>query len=488
MNLDNLRKTAYTDRLVITGNVVIHFIPDFGSDLSLGVQKLPIRTNNLRSIVIDPEILKFGSARYNPLDYIKELKEKMIANEEIENHSVIKTFPPLSGNKYLLVDHSLVSSGIERVINFTTMMQISNYLFKIIEMKINKFKEYYPDSDHIVLFGINKLNGIIKVLETIYKKSRKELNEKFSVFDKFVLIGTFHEKTIVFPYMGYKEEDVVEVYKQNLNKIESIIESINFNPNIKIDTKSERKRVEEKVRNDEKVSQIASDSIQNVKTQSIQNEDEVIKKLKVDTKELNNILKKYEIKDSVIIANVKIATENYIQNNHNNINKEELEEIILKAINTSVYGTDELSDEVKNNPNILFKKLAQVNIYTKKINMPKFDKVNDNYINNPSVINLNEVTGPVRHEFEFDENIDESVKTLIKSLETSEKPIKVLDIKTKVKDNNLDRYRLYKVTLQNMAGGETEPYEVQFKIPALVNDKYFKLNGINYFCHYSMNC
>ncbi len=47
-------------------------------------------------------------------------------------------------------------------------------------------------------------------------------------------------------------------------------------------------------------------------------------------------------------------------------------------------------------------------------------------------------------------------------------------------DNNLNRTINYQITLRNIAGGFSDPYTVNVKVPALVNDRYFKLNGKNY--------
>ena len=104
----------------------------------------------------------------------------------------------------------------------------------------------------------------------------------------------------------------------------------------------------------------------------------------------------------------------------------------------------------------------------------------NNYINpNSELISLNKITGPCRHKFEFSNNIHTHVEKLFKTLEDKTNPIEVLGIKHTIKDNNLNRYIEYEITLKNKVGFK-EPYTIKLNVPYLINDRYFKLNGKEY--------
>jgi len=200
--------------------------------------------------------------------------------------------------------------------------------------------------------------------------------------------------------------------------------------------------------------------------------------VKLNQDELKRALKTYKITDPDIIANVQISLNNYINTTKTKPTQDEAENLVLRAINYTVSGSDVVPEEYLHKPNLLFNRLKQIDYYKNSLDIPE----SDNIINPKDIIDLKYTTGQHRQKFEFETAIHENIAKLFNSLETvgTEYPIKVKKIESSVEDNNSDRYINYKITLQNMNGGKKEPYTVELKVPSPVNEKYFKLHGNSY--------
>ena len=108
------------------------------------------------------------------------------------------------------------------------------------------------------------------------------------------------------------------------------------------------------------------------------------------------------------------------------------------------------------------------------------DKVFNKLFNLEENIKVNSTTIDL-HEKEFEKRIDGYIKTLFRMLEdTKDLPIQksIVNVQRKLIDDNVDRYWLYTFTLKNEKTGET--YDVNIKIPALINKRYFKIGGKTY--------
>ena len=85
---------------------------------------------------------------------------------------------------------------------------------------------------------------------------------------------------------------------------------------------------------------------------------------------------------------------------------------------------------------------------------------------------------------ELMENVDEDIVSTITEALTNDPDIdiKILGIKKEIIDDNKNRYKSFKVKIQHKEFGNTtsSPYELEFRTPVVVNDKYVKLGGNNY--------
>ncbi len=200
--------------------------------------------------------------------------------------------------------------------------------------------------------------------------------------------------------------------------------------------------------------------------------------LEHDPKVLAKVLKKYKVNDPNAITNIKIALDKYFDETGKKATQDAAELIVLKAIHYTIHGTDVLNPEYLKKPGALFHKLSQLDVYKTKLNLPE-GKVS--CITPKDIVILESTTGQHRQKYEFEEAIHENIKKVFKTLETqTNHPIKVKSIKWEYKDNVSERYINYKITLQNMTSKNKKPYDVEIKIPAPINDKYFKLNGNQY--------
>ena len=100
------------------------------------------------------------------------------------------------------------------------------------------------------------------------------------------------------------------------------------------------------------------------------------------------------------------------------------------------------------------------------------------------IVGMDELGNYNKQKTELTENMDSLIEDLIHgTLETDpDVEIKVLNIKTKIVDDNKNRYKEYQVKIQHKDFGLTtnKPYTVSFRVPVPVQGKYIKLGGNNY--------
>ena len=125
------------------------------------------------------------------------------------------------------------------------------------------------------------------------------------------------------------------------------------------------------------------------------------------------------------------------------------------------------------------------------------DDVNDKYnglidvkIPKPGVFDDQEIVGLTtlssfnKQYKELMENVDEDIESVITEALAAEPDvdIKILSIKKEIVDDNKNRYKEFKVKIQHKDFGNTtsSPYELVFRTPVVVNDKYVKIGGNNY--------
>lgn len=399
-----------------------------------------------------------------------------IKQDEIQQKTEVKT-----PAKFIFYDASIWSQAVNYLLNNFSERTVAKLLFNELQELYKNIKSFYPTFDVDVLLLVKNREGVFyNIITKIRTIIKKEFLEELKFFDNFLLLSDC-EKVII-PIM-HQKEGKVNLVIQNINKLEKYIEqqeeakSIDSSPVIE----EPKDNKHEEIKDPKRLifSDIAS-KLTDVKIKSEVKTDDKIN-IEVNQEALSKVFKTYKIKDPDIIANVKTALDEYLRTHKVTMTRDKAEKIVLNSIYYTLYGKDEseIPIEVLEKPHILFEKLKEFSTYKVPLNIPDNE---NSIINYKDVIDLKYTTGQFRQKFEFETTIDENISKLFSSLEniSNQFPIKIKKIEKEIIDNNSDRYINYKVTLQNLLTENKKPYQVELKVPALVNDKYFKIHG-NYY-------
>ena len=94
-----------------------------------------------------------------------------------------------------------------------------------------------------------------------------------------------------------------------------------------------------------------------------------------------------------------------------------------------------------------------------------------------TIANMKYMLDPKRTKYEFDINLDKVIEKMIRSLNDEKFGLTVRGIEREVVDDSANRYVMYKIKLKPAKG---RAYTVVLRIPTLVHDTYFKINGEYY--------
>jgi hypothetical protein len=370
-------------------------------------------------------------------------------------------------------------------------------LFEELVILYNQIKSNNQEYNVEIVFLIKNQGGrLFNLFSNIKALIKTDDLKNFTFFDDFGLISDCESSII--PIFN-KEKSETSLIVTNLTKLKefievnSTVEDINKSKESVVADKVEDGTIEalaatdikpkEEISKEENITRepsILSSIVQKLQTSTlIANSDSKNEiKIRLNQDELKKALKTNKITDPDIIANVQIALNQYINYTKTKPNQDQAEDLVLRAINYTISGSDVVPDEYLNNPNLLFNKLKQIDTYKVPLHITE----TDNIVDPSKIIDLKYTTGQHRQKFEFETAIHENVEKLFNSLETTgtEYPIKVKKIETSIEDDNSDRFINYKVTLQNLNGGKKELYTVELKVPSPVNEKYFKLHGNSY--------
>jgi hypothetical protein len=437
-----------TNEIIINEPTIIHFIPDFNTNFITYKDKFPFRLSNLQTLVVKSNMMRIGPIGLNPKQYFIDVKKEISKT----SNSIPDT---ISDNKFIIVDHSPVMEAIYKI-NIISERRALFLLFNYLKNEFQYSKSIHKNVEHVVLISFNN-TGLLECINSNIV-SFKSKDEEFRFFDNYTLINANNLTT---PFIYYRQTSIY-IDINALSKIKKEVASIiKVAPPEPVDLTN--------ISNEEPTTKNNTSKINNISSKPI-GED------KLGSNVLHKTLTELEIHDDNIENNIRLAIQGQLSKNPN-ASEEDLNLIVLRAINKTIYGHDNISEEHLNNPKLLTSKLKAFDEYYDVMHMSSTE---NNYINpNSELISLNKITGPSRHKFEFSNNIHTHVEKLFKTLEDKTNPIEVLDIKHTIKDNNLNRYIEYEITLKNKVGFK-EPYTIKLNVPHLINDRYFKLNGKEY--------
>lgn len=100
------------------------------------------------------------------------------------------------------------------------------------------------------------------------------------------------------------------------------------------------------------------------------------------------------------------------------------------------------------------------------------------------IVGMNELGSYNKQHEELINNMDDLIEDLVHGTLTSDPdlPITIKKISSKIVDNYKDRYKEYTVRIQHPGYGSTtdSPYNISFRIPIPVQEKYIKIGGNNF--------
>ena len=363
----------------------------------------------------------------------------------------------------------------------TSLNQLYRGLFYYISETYKNIKKQFPAVTCDTILIANQLDGPIgQILENANRILNTSFLSKFDFFDNYMFVSPSNLQMIP---IAFRKKFKQTLNLKNINySLRSLFKNIDSrktseNPIVSKNAKDIATEPRKKENKSQTVLNKIVAELSKEKLISSVDENGIIKP-QIDNKTLSKILKKYKITDPDILANIKSALDMYIELKGDKLTEEEAFITILKAINYTLHGKEELDEKYINDPKRLILKLKNISTHKTPLNFPE----NKNLIIDPSdIIDIKHTTGVWRQKQEFDKTIHVNIRKLFETLEYSPiNPITIKKIDYDIIDDDVNRYLLYKITLLNQTGGKKVPYTVELKVPASLNDRYFKLNGSTY--------
>jgi hypothetical protein len=483
INISSVRQTTLIrNRLRIDRQSIIILVPETNIKVWDEIYNTGLLINNCEAIISPSKKFTIGRKRYNAKLHQLDLRKQLIRKESPGKKLRVITNIPMNlrnkktqlssakpSKKYYFYDASIFSQATKYMGEKFSERMVAKSIFNELSLLYNNLKSALPTSNIEVMFLIKNPNGeFSKILRKLYMYLPEKEFVSIKFFDNFVFGSTANDMIIP---LAYKVKGNNKLHRPGLDKFMKFLDAVEIENEIKGESLIDDD-------NDEPIgimaNMVKSLKKDNIET-SIDNDGNVNVGLSRDA--VSSLLKKHKINDPDIAINIKAAIDAYIKEKGDKLTSTEAEHIALKAINFTIHGTDEVKEEYINKPELLFRKLKGTNTHRVALQFPDL-----NYLIDPkSVIDISYTTGQHRQKFEFENTIDENVRSLFKSIEdVKDHPIKIKKVEREIQDNIKDRFINYTVTLQNLTGENKKPYKVELKVPSPVNDKYFKIHGSSY--------
>lgn len=471
-----------TEDVYIDKPIVLIYIPDSTANFT-SIYNAGILLHNCHKIVTKTSIAKIplinmtinGKKNYYK---IKSQFQDIKGARKIPVVSSLRSISKVEDNKnnYFVFLDTITASILTAKDEFPEKL-----LFQVFLNNLSKSYQYIKkfvgsEFEVDVLIGFNDNNGRLFRLFEEYGVVTFKLKDiaTLPLFDNYIYTSDLNGHLL--PLVN-KKQGKNQLIRQQLSKLIKFINA-KQKEEIKVVSDEDSLTIASKLTN--KSTNLAAAITEKLTQQKLTasvNPDTKQLEIDIDTKVISKILKKYKINDPNIVINTKAALVNYIKETKQQPPKDITEILLLKAINKTIHGTDKIDEKYIQQPQLLFKKLNEINVYQNKLEMfSGYPSVNPH-----EIIDLDYTTGQFRHQFEFEDVIHENIKKLFKSLENrAVDPVKIVKIKHEIVDTNVDRYIEYTITMKNLSGKNKKPYDVTIRVPALVNERYFKIGGKTY--------
>lgn len=527
MQLSSLRKSTVGKSVLVDEPTIIMFFPSSFQKVWKSIYNTGFLLGNCRGIVVPNKNIFFNNKKLikGKIHFLEMKKQMVELKNVIKKLQVLpsiksdnkveleKTSSISKGNKFYFYDLTLLKDGIEYIQDKFPERKLISIFFNELNKKYNEIKEEHPTSNVLLVFDVqNKNDFIYNILVNIRKiKSihKDDISKVF--FDKFLFVS-LNGKLI--PVAEYVDKEFVPNL-QMINRLDSFIEAKESAEEINGVPAISDKEVDDEVTSIIPSTSVASKIIDSLKDpfafsnidQQRKNfvevepgrKSQIVKpdappkvnalsikatpendnvKIELDAKTLTKVMKYYKVTNPDVIANIKTAIDKYINETGEVPTKANAEKLVLKAVNRSLHGTDEIDETYLANPALLFNQLKNLDVFSVPLEFPKKTESLPFEIN--EVVTLKSTTGQFRQKLEFMQNIHENIEKVFKSLEKQQHhPIKINNITHKYIDTDTDRYIEYTINVSNLDGNK-KTYDLKLNIPTVINDKYFKLGGNRY--------
>jgi len=490
-------------KLRVDRKTVLIVVPDTNVQFNKTVNDLGFLLTTCRGIISPNKSIMISKRRFNGRLQYLDLKKKMVETKHGKKLRVMASIPrqrntdktvptQKKDSTFYFYDMTLWSNALKYMNEKFSEKMTATRFFNELTKTYQGLKQSHPNINFELLFILKDNTGVLfNILKNIRRFIPLKQLSEIMFFDNYGLVA--YGNNVIIP-LFYKEKLKSKLIVPNIVKMEKYlpkpeeIKEINNSSAISDKTTETKPKTEEEVMNDLTVnnpSDVKSGSVLTKIVQNLQKEkslrasidDEGNIKTGIDNRQLTKVLKKYKINDPDIVANVKAAMDVYMEQKGGKPTKDEAEGVVLKAINYSVHGKEEIDDKYLADPGKLIRKVSTTQTHKTDLALPD----NDTLIDGKDIIDIRHTSGVWRQKDEFEHTIHSNIKKLFKSIsDTPNNPIKIMKIKHKVLDDDVNRFLLYEVTLKNTSGKNKKAYTVELKVPSPVNDRYFKIHGNNY--------
>lgn len=486
MQLSNIKRTTVATSVLVDKPAIIMFMPSSQEKIWNSIYSTGLLLNNAKGIVVPNKIVKIFKKPFNGKIHFLEMKKRLMEMKKVtkklpvlasinfdkdEHKLAEKQDSPLHKRKlYYFYDLTLLQNSIEFFQAKFPERKLYTIFLDEIQNTYKNLKENSPNKDIKIIFHIQSQEDFffkfIMDIRRISTLMKKELSEQ-KFFDGFAFAAV---GKVLIPIFEYNEKNEFTPNMPMIKRIEKYLE----NEELANDISGTPAISDEHPEDSEEIAAVPNESLASKIVNTLTNPEDLLQpkkmnfiekgqlmpdkippifkpltlqattkdegediNIQLDPAALSKVMKYYKISNPDVVANTKAALDNYIKEN-GRPSKETAEMLVLKAVHKTIHGDDKVKDEYIANPNLLFDKLKNINVFSVPLNFP--DTENKFPFNFNDVVGLKSTTGTHRQIYEFETTIHENIEKVFKTLENMPMhPIKVNDIKYDYIDNDNNR-------------------------------------------------
>jgi len=437
--------------------------------------------------VVLPPNFTFYNQRVSMISYLKFLKGKLGSKLRLIR-KINKTKADLL-TKSTVIDFTALSLPFQNVLN-NSEMKAATELLKLIESVSQEIESTFYRKDTYVLLDVLEF-GDRSILESLlqYSRVKNHLLQNTKIKGFIVYVDGNYWPLTKFTDSGLTGSEDLTINLQVYNKIIKTKVKIDDDEAQDSEMFSKSTLTKQKELHSDLVSRLAAPFVSKPKTITKPTEINKLTSLKSNSKSIYSKMEKRFNEMS------KFEKENKFGKLFSKEDQTKFNTMISDTQNELMFD-DEIKGTIEDKTQALLKhdsikKFEKQIQYIKDINY-KFNgsiTIEDNLIARSGrnfydplrALGLKTFTAYNKQKTEFDEVLDESMFDLFKGIEADQEAgIKVKDIKINFEDNFKNRYKVYKIKIQNTKFGFTKPYTIEFKVPYPTKGKYLKIDSKNY--------